>query len=97
MTPYFGNPIFVEIKAGNLNAQRILQAEQQLLKYINHSEAKAAIILYLDRDNKRFDNIKTNYNSILLFDLEDFINGIASDGFEKTLIDKRNKSVHGNF
>ncbi len=97
LTPYFGNPIFVEVKAGNLNVQRIIQAEQQLLKYINLSEAKGAIILYLDRDNKRFDNIKTSYNSILLFDLEDFINGIASDGFEKTLIDKRNKSVHGNF
>ncbi|ROH98096.1 TIR domain-containing protein [Chryseobacterium daecheongense] len=97
LTPYFGNPIFVEVKTGNLNAQRILQAEQQLLKYLNHSEAKGAIILYLDRDNKRFENIKTIYNSILLFDLEDFINGIASDGFEKTLIDKRNKSVHGNF
>ncbi len=97
LTPYFGNPIFVEVKAGNLNAQRILQAEQQLLNFLSHSEAKGAIILYLDKDNKRFDNIKTIYNSILLFDLEDFINGIASDGFEKTLIDKRNKSVHGNF
>jgi hypothetical protein len=97
LTPYFGNPIFVEVKAGNLNTQRILQAEQQLLKFLSHSEAKGAIILYLDRNNKRFDSIKTIYNSILLFDLEDFINGIASDGFEKTLIDKRNKSVHGNF
>ena len=96
LSPYFGNPIFVEVKAGNLNAQRILQAEQQLLNYLNHSDAKGAIILYLDRDNKRFDNIKTIYNSILLFDLEDFINGIASDGFEKMLIEKRNKSVHRN-
>lgn len=97
LTPYFGNPIFVEVKIGNLNAKRILEAERQLLRYLSNSEAKGAIILYLDRDNKRFDEIKTIYNSILLFDLEDFINGIASDGFEKTLIDKRNRSVHGKF
>jgi hypothetical protein len=79
-----------------LNNNKILQAEQQLLNYLNQSEAKGAIILYLDRDNKRFDNVKTIFNSILLFDLEDFINGIASEGFEKTLIEKRNKSVHRN-
>lgn len=96
LTPYFGNPIFVEVKAGKLNSQRIHQAEQQLLTYLNRSEAKGGIILYLDRDNKRFDNLDTAYNSILLFDLEDFINGIASEGFEKMLIDKRNRSVHGN-
>jgi hypothetical protein len=96
LTPYFGNLIFVEVKTGNLNNNKILQAEQQLLNYLNQSEAKGAIILYLDRDNKRFDNVKTIFNSILLFDLEDFINGIASEGFEKTLIEKRNKSVHRN-
>ncbi|WP_155297307.1 TIR domain-containing protein [Spirosoma aerolatum] len=96
LTPYFGNPIFVEVKTGNLSAQRILQAEEQLLKYMQTSEAKGAIVLYLDRNNKRFDNLGTGYNSILFFDLEDFINGIASQGFEKMLIEKRNRAVHGN-
>jgi hypothetical protein len=95
LTPYFGNPIFVEVKAGNLNAERIFEAQQQLLKYLQNTEAKGAIVIYLDRNNKRFDNTKSIYPSILLFDLEDFINGIASEGFEKLLIDKRNKAAHG--
>lgn len=96
LIPYFGNPIFIEVKTGNLNANVILKAEETLLRYIQNTEAKVAIVLYLDRNNKRFDNIKTVYNSILLFDLEDFIQGIASEGFDRTLIDKRNKNVHGN-
>lgn len=95
LTPYFGNPIFVEVKAGNLNAQRILEAQQQLLKYLQNTEAKGAIVIYLDKNNKRFDNTKSIHPSILLFDLEDFINGIASEGFEKLLIEKRNKAAHG--
>jgi hypothetical protein len=95
LTPYFGNPIFVEVKAGNLNAQSILEAQQQLLKYLQNTEAKGAIVIYLDKNNKRFDNTTSLYPSILLFDLEDFINGIASEGFEKLLIEKRNKAAHG--
>lgn len=96
LTPYFGYPIFVEVKAGNLNAKRILEAEEHLLKFIENTEIKGGIILYLDRNNKRFDNANTVYKSILLFDLEDFIKGISSEGFEKMLIEKRNKAVHGD-
>lgn len=95
LAPYFGNPIFVEIKAGNLNENKILQAQHKLLAYLQNTEAKGAIVIYLDKDNKRFDNTKSIYPSILLFDLEDFVNGIASEGFEKLLIEKRNKAAHG--
>lgn len=96
LLPYFGNPIFIEVKAGNLNYNMILKAEEALLRYIQNTEAKGAIVLYLDHNNKRFDDIKTAFNSILLFDLEDFIQGIASEGLERTLIEKRNKTVHRN-
>jgi hypothetical protein len=97
LTPYFGNPIIIEVKTGNLSNKRIIETEKKILSYIQNTDAKSAIVLYLDRNNKRFDNIKNVYNSILLFDLEDFVNGIASEGFEKLLIEKRNKAAHGNF
>jgi hypothetical protein len=93
LTPYFGNTIFVEVKAGNLNSERISKAQERLLNYLKNTEATNGIILYLDRDNKRFED--TRFPFILLFDLEDFINGVASEGFEKLIIDKRNKLVHG--
>ena len=94
LTPYFGNPIFVEIKAGSLNVQRLCDAQERLQHYISKTEAKGGIILYLDKDNKRF-TIPFKNPFILHFDLEDFIMGIASDGLEKFLIKKRNEIAHG--
>jgi hypothetical protein len=94
LSPYFGNPILVEIKAGSLSPQRLGETQDRLQSYISRTEAKGGIILYLDKSDKRFElPIKNPY--ILCFDLEDFIFGIASDGLEKFLIKRRNEIAHG--
>lgn len=95
LKPYFGNPIFVEIVAGNINTERIEKSQQILVKYIQSSDATAGLILYLDKNNKRFVTHQSITPSILFFDMEDFINGIASEGFERLLINARNSVAHG--
>jgi hypothetical protein len=95
LSPYFGNPILVEIKSGNLNSNALIQTQERLLNYIKKSDAKGGIILYLDRNNRRYDSEISNYPSILSIDLEDFILGIASEGLEKFLIKRRNEIAHG--
>jgi len=96
LTPYFGNPIFIEIKLGKLNIVRLNEAHEQLHDYISRTDAKGGIILYLDRDNKRY-SCPLKYPFILCFDLEDFILGIASEGIEEFLINKRNLIAHGTW
>lgn len=95
LKPYFGNPIFIEIIAGNITTERLINTEQRLLKYLQSSEAKAGLILYLDKNDKRFVIHKQTTPLILFFDVEDFINGIASEGFDRLLINTRNEVVHG--
>jgi hypothetical protein len=94
LSPYFGNPILVEIKAGTLSLNKLIETQNRLQTYISRTEAKGGIILYLDKSDKRFTlSITTPY--ILCFDLEDFIFGVASEGLEKFIIKKRNEIAHG--
>ncbi len=94
LTPYFGNPILVEVKSGSLSPQRLIETQDRLQGYISRTEAKGGIILYLDKAGRRF-NLPTKNPYILCFDLEDFIFGISSDGLEKFLIKRRNEIAHG--
>ncbi|RPI14271.1 MAG: hypothetical protein EHM58_16800 [Ignavibacteriae bacterium] len=96
LTPYFGNPILIEIKAGTLNIQRLNDAQLRLQQYILKTEAKGGIILYLDKNNRRF-TIPLKNPLILCFDIEDFFLGIAAEGLEKFLIKKRNEIAHGSW
>jgi hypothetical protein len=95
LTTYFGNPLLIEVKSGHLNTDRIESAQIQLLRYIDKTDAHFGILLYFDKENKRFKSL-TRFPNILMFDLEDFIQGISSYGFENFLIQGRNDLVHGH-
>jgi nucleoside 2-deoxyribosyltransferase len=95
LSPYFGDMIFVEVKAGNLRNESIISAQEHLLKAIDNSVAHGGLVLYLDKNKQRFEGMSAIPN-ILCFDLEDFVNGIASEGFEKLLLQTRNKLAHGH-
>lgn len=94
LSHFFGNPILIEIKAGDLSVESIDNAQLQLLNYINKTDAYYGILLYLDSKNKRFKSSNRHPN-ILIFDIEDFIQGISSYGLERLLLDNRNDLVHG--
>ncbi|MCK4604711.1 MAG: toll/interleukin-1 receptor domain-containing protein [Deltaproteobacteria bacterium] len=90
-----GNLVLVEFKYGDLTETRIRSAEQQLQSYLVKSEAKAGILLYLDRKGKRFKEDYTFSPLILRYDLEDFIRQVEKSSFEDAILSKRNKMVHG--
>jgi len=89
-----GNPIFVEIKFGNLKTQDIFNTEQQLKRYIEIGEAKAGILLYLDKEGKKFDDTPTLNPFILKFDFEDFLTKLSSHNLKQIFLNKRNSLVH---
>lgn len=91
-----GNPIIVEVKYGNLSNSTIKNAEQQLLQYINKSDAKVAILLYLDKKGKRF-KIQSSLSPLMMaYDVEDFITDLLNHSFEGLVLNQRNKIAHGN-
>ena len=90
-----GNLVLVEFKYGNLTEARIRSAENQLQIYLAKSEAKAGILLYLDREGKRFKEEYAFSPLIIRYDLEDFIKQIEKSSLEDAILSKRDKMVHG--
>lgn len=94
LSHYFGNPILIELKTGNINQNTIEIAQYQLQNYINKTDANFGILLYFDKKGRVITSESSKVPNILMFDVEDFIQGISSEGFEKFLIKTRNHSFH---
>lgn len=90
-----GNPILIEVKYGNLSNSTIKNAELQLRSYIEKTDAKVAILIYLDKSGQRF-KIQSSLNPLLIaFDAEDFVNDLLNQSFENLILGQRNKIAHG--
>lgn len=90
-----GNPIIVEVKYGNISKNIFERTEEQIRKYIEKSDAKIGLLLYLDKRNKRH-KIKSSLSPLLIsYDLEDFTKELINSSFEKIILNQRNKIAHG--
>lgn len=90
-----GNPIIVEVKYGNLTESTFRSAEEQIKRYIDKTDAKIALLLYLDKRDKRH-KIKSPLSPLILsYDLEDFTNELINSSFESIILNQRNKIAHG--
>ena len=89
------NPIFFELKYGKFNKERLEKTENQIIKYIEISNAKAGILLYLDIENKRHNISPSLHPLIFSYDLEDFVKELIQNTFEAFLLTQRNKIAHG--
>jgi hypothetical protein len=90
-----GNPILIEVKYGSLSNSAINNAGIQLRSYIEKTDAKVAILIYLDKSGQRF-KIQSSLNPLLIvFDAEDFVNDLLYQSFENLILEQRNKIAHG--
>lgn len=92
-----GNPLFVQVKYGSLTPDQVHQAENQLREYVAKTEAKAAILLYLDKRGRRFNEKYSVAPLVLRFDLEDFVRELSRATFKEVILNQQNKIVHGMF
>lgn len=90
-----GNPIIVEVKFGRLGQDTFRKAENQIQRYAEKSDAKVALLLYLDKTGKRFKLAPLLSPLIIAYDVEDFINDILKSNFENVILTSRNKIAHG--
>lgn len=91
-----GNPIIVEAKFGRLSDDIFKKAEHQIKKYAETSDAKVALLLYLDKTGKRHKFQSTLNPLIIAYDVEDFINDLMNSTFESVILTSRNKIAHGH-
>lgn len=90
-----GNPIILEVKYGTISPNMLKKAEVQLNNYIKNTDAKVAILLYLDKNGNRVKFNTTLSPLIFSYDIEDFITDLIASHFEQVIIEKRNKIAHG--
>lgn len=90
-----GNPILIEIKAGTLSDQLLGTAYSRLAAQVSQSGARAGLLLYLDREGRRFRRPEAWTPVVLAFDLVDFAKELRAKPFAKVLVERRNKLVHG--
>ena len=82
------------MKYGRLTDDVFPSIESQILKYANQSDAKIALLLYLDKAGRRFKIKSTLYPLVICYDLEDFVQQLIERPFEKMVLNERNKIAH---
>lgn len=95
LTLAVGNPLLIEVKTGSLTPQAIHATENRLKEYLARTNAKTGILLYLDRNGRRFREHYSLDPLILRYDLEDFIEALSKSTFEDVVLSKRNNMIHG--
>ncbi|MDQ8734254.1 restriction endonuclease [Paenibacillus sp. LHD-38] len=94
LTAILGNPILIQVKYGNVVDKEIHFVET-LAKNLINTSSKAAILFYLDRNNKRL-NFKGNIAPLILaWDFEDFLKMLIRNSFEDIIMKRRNQLAHG--
>lgn len=94
--PVFGNPILIEVKYGNITNEILDMGEQQILNYLFKTNGKAGLLLYLDKNGKRFP-LGTSLNPLVIrMDLEDFLSEVDSKkSLVNVILNFRNNMAHG--
>jgi len=90
-----GNPILVELKASKLNEMSFRVAYSRLARKVQDSGSAAGLLLYLEKNGKRFGRPTTWIPSVLWFDAEDFARELSEKSFAQVLVERRNRTVHG--
>ena len=90
-----GNPILIEIKRNIRNRSQALQVTNQLLSYLQKTNSRFAIVLYLEGlPSSSIQEFSKQFN-VLFFQLGDFVEQLQNKSFADTIKIRRNIVAHG--
>lgn len=90
-----GNPILIEIKRNIRNRSQALQVTNQLLSYLQKTNSRFAIVLYLEGlPSSRIQEFSKQFN-VLFFQLGDLVEQLQNKSFADTIRIRRNTIAHG--
>lgn len=91
-----GNPILIEIKK-TLNKRNLKHTHAQITKAINQTNAKFAIVIYVELNSiEEEEVIKLNSPRILFVNILELLERVEKSGFNKAVLDYRNKMAHNS-
>jgi hypothetical protein len=91
----FGNPILVEVKVGELNQSSIDHAYHRLSQQLIRSNLLLGIIAYWDPRGRRHKVAATSLPLVACISIDDITDSLRLGRFAKTLLEIRNRAVHG--
>jgi hypothetical protein len=89
-----GNPILIEIKNSIINSDQIIRITNQILKYINNSNSKSAIVFYLTGLPSNDVQKYSKQFNIIFFKLKEFIEQLQNNSFADAITNRRNIIAH---
>jgi len=90
-----GNPILIEIKKNIWSRSQASKVTNKLIRYIEKTNSKSAIVFYLNGLSSIEIQKYTNQYNIIFYQLGDFIEQLQSNSFSDTLRIHRNIIAHG--
>lgn len=90
-----GNPILIEIKKSIKSASQVKKVTNQLLRYMDKSNSRSALVLYLEGLSSYEAQSTARLFNIIFFKLDEFIEQLQDKSFADTVRKRRNIIAHG--
>jgi CAP12/Pycsar effector protein, TIR domain/Restriction endonuclease len=95
LSAILGNPILIEVKKSIRSASQVRTVANQLLNYMNKSNSRSALVLYLEGLPSSEAQSAAHIFNIIFFRLEEFIEQLQDKSFADTVRTRRNIIAHG--
>lgn len=92
-----GNPLLVEVKAGNLTESRLSLAERQIQSFLSRVPARAGLIVYQGQASQRLSFRRFTSPYIWCFSVKELIEIISKGQLAAEIIRRRNEAVHRKY
>lgn len=90
-----GNPLLVEVKAGDLTRGRIRDAALRLRSYVEKTHGRSGLLVYWDRENREFPQVEKGWPLIFQLSGDALTQLIREERLPEELIRLRNAAAHG--
>ena len=94
LSPTIGNPLLVEVKSGDITKEGLRKARESLKRYAKESNSRICLLLYLDRNGKRYNQSDYSAPLIIEYDLQDFASDLSRTPLDALILSIRNRIAH---
>lgn len=90
-----GNPLLVEVKAGDLSAQRLRDAAWQLREHVTKTHGRCGLLIYWDRQDREFPRVSKEWPLIFQLSGQTLTRLVHEKRLSQELLRLRNAAAHG--
>jgi hypothetical protein len=89
-----GNPLLVEVKAGDMSTARLSEAASRLREYVARTQGRCALLVYWDRRNREFPSVFSGWPLVFQLSGSALTRLVRRRRLPAELLRLRNAAVH---